>query len=456
MKIARWYDSALKHVDYAIASAQQALQLDNAHVGALTALEDFFRKQKRWSDLVSALARHAEVEQETQPRVDILLQLADTYETQIGDAAQAMFAYQRALDGDERCIDAINALERLYRRTQAWDRLVEVLSKKSQVVDDTEFAVRLKLQVGELWEDRLGDNERAVEAYKEVLAVDPQNLAALKALDSLYEKTGRMEEYLENLEHQLEISSPEGDRVEIYQRMAALWEEEFGKPDRAAEVLEKILLIDDRNQKAYRDLERLYQQERKWESLVDTYRKHILATNDAKDRIALYTKMGQVYETELRDLDRAIDAYSDVLNVEMDHIDALAGLARLYEETEQWDRAIEMMRRLLRVSDRPEAEGRPQLPPRQDLRRADEGAGARPGVPGRGAVAGSVARAVDAVAARHLQEARRLAEGGPADDPRRGEHGEPAREDAAAVRRREDLPGEAQRRRRRPRTCSRA
>jgi tetratricopeptide (TPR) repeat protein len=353
VKIARWYDSALKHVDYAIASAQQALQLDSAHVGALTALEDFFRKQKRWPDLVSALARHAEVETEAGPKVDILLQLADTYETQMGDAPQAMFAYQRALDGDERCIDAINALERLYRRTQAWDRLVDVLAKKSQVVDDTELAIKLKLQVGELWESRLGDNDRAVEAYKEVLAVDAQNIAALKALDSLYQKTGRMEEYLENLEHQLEISSPEGDRVEIYQRMATLWEEQFSKPDRAAEVLEKILLIDDRNPKAYRDLERIYQQERKWESLVDTYRKHILATTDATDRIALYTKMGQVYETELRDLDRAIEAYGDVLNVEADHVEALSGLARLYEETEQWDRAVEIMRRLLRVAADP-------------------------------------------------------------------------------------------------------
>jgi hypothetical protein len=37
-----------------------------------------------------------------------------------------MAAYQRTLDNDERWIDAINALERLYRRTQAWDRLVDV------------------------------------------------------------------------------------------------------------------------------------------------------------------------------------------------------------------------------------------------------------------------------------------------------------------------------------------
>ena len=146
--------------------------------------------------------------------------------------------------------------------------------------------------------------------------------------------------------------------------MAAAWEEKFGKPERATEVLEKILLIDERNAKAYRDLERLYRQERKWESLVETYRKHIAVTTDTTERIELYTQMGQVYEQELRDLDRAIEAYNDVLSFEDDHADALAGLARLYEETEQWDRAVEMMRRLIRVSTDPTPEGRPQLPAR--------------------------------------------------------------------------------------------
>src|SRR5678809_1808564 len=118
------------------------------------------------------------------------------------------------------------------------------------------------------------------------------------------------------------------DRVATYQKMATIWEENFAKPDRATEVLEKILLIDDRNAKAFRDLERLYRQERKWESLVDTYRKHLAVTGDTTERIDLFTKTGQVYEQELRDLDRAIDSYTDVLSVEDDHADALAGLAR--------------------------------------------------------------------------------------------------------------------------------
>src|SRR5688500_20166708 len=40
------------------------------------------------------------------------------------------------------------------------------LTRKSHTVEDGELAVKLRLQVGELWEERLGDNERAVEAFK--------------------------------------------------------------------------------------------------------------------------------------------------------------------------------------------------------------------------------------------------------------------------------------------------
>ncbi len=97
--------------------------------------------------------------------------------------------------------------------------------------------------------------------------------------------------------------------------MATVWEEQFAKPDRAAEVLEKILLIDERNPAAYRDLERLYRQERKWEHAGRHLpQAHPASPTTPNERIELYTKMGQVYEQELRDLDRAIEAYNDVLS----------------------------------------------------------------------------------------------------------------------------------------------
>ena len=178
VKIARWYDSAVSRTDYGIASAQPgAAAGPDAHGragGAGGLLPQAVAVARAGAGAGPPRRGRAP---EPARKVEILLALADTYETQLGDAAQAMLAYQQALDVDERCMDAIDALERLYRRTQAWDRLVDVLNKKSHTVDDGELAIKLRLQVGELWEERLGDNDRAVEAYKEVLTVDPQNLA---------------------------------------------------------------------------------------------------------------------------------------------------------------------------------------------------------------------------------------------------------------------------------------
>ena len=102
--------------------------------------------------------------------------------------------------------------------------------------------------------------------------------------------------------------------MSLYERMAAAWEERFGKLDRAAEALEKIVAIDNRNYGAYRELARLYQSAGKYEALVETYRNHIMATSDVATRIELYVAMGMVYEVELKEVDRAIEAYNDVLS----------------------------------------------------------------------------------------------------------------------------------------------
>jgi tetratricopeptide (TPR) repeat protein len=349
VKIARWYDSALDHTEYAIAAAKKAQTLDPDHVGAMAALADFHRKLGQWKELVGILSKHAEIEQDPERKVAVLLALADAFEVQLADVGQATASYERALRCDERCLRAIDALERLHRRSQAWDRLAEVLGKKSQVVSDTELAVKLRLQVGELWETRLGDNERAVEAYREVLTVDPQNLPALKALEQLYLKAGRTDAYLEVLEHQLEVTPADTERVNLYLRMAQVWEQQPGKSDRAIECLQHVLEVDEHQLRVYRDIERLYRADRNWDALVDIYRRHILVETEAQERTAVYLALGQLFEEELRDPDRAAEAYNDILTFDPDHTEALKGLSRIYEQTEQWDRAVEIMERLVNV-----------------------------------------------------------------------------------------------------------
>jgi tetratricopeptide (TPR) repeat protein len=277
--------------------------------------------------------------------------MAELWEGPLADQVQAVASYQAALEADPHSMAALSALERQYRQAQQWPDLIEVLQKKAGVLEDTEDVIRHKHQIGQLYEEKLGDGQRAVETYKEILSVDPQSLEALKALERLYERTGDMEHYLDVLEQQLDVTGTDEERISLYERMASAWEEQFRKPERACESLEKILLINDRHEPTLQALERLYRQERRSPELVETLRRHINAVNDPTVRISLYAQMGEVYEEELRDVDRAVEAYNDILSFDGDNNAALAALARLYEKIEDWDRAIESASRLVELTD---------------------------------------------------------------------------------------------------------
>ncbi|HTM19059.1 MAG TPA: tetratricopeptide repeat protein [Kofleriaceae bacterium] len=353
VKIGRWYGDHLSHVDYAIHSISQALRLNPNHLGALAALADFQRKRGSWGELVETLGKHAALEPDPAKKVELYLSLADLLETQLQDPMQAMAAYQQAAAADPACLDALVALERLYRRHQMWDQLIDVLGRTAELRTDEEEIIRLKREIGQLWDERMLDSGQAIIAYRSVLDTDPSNLHALRALEQLYEKTGQSEQYLEVLEAQLDASPTDAERISLYERMASAWEERFGKLDRASECLEKIVAIDQRNFAAYRELERLYRQDEKWESLVDTYRNHIMAITDPTARIDLYCAMGEIYELRLNDYDRAIESYNDVLTFDAEEPRALDALGRLYERIQEWDRAIDVMSSLVQSVELP-------------------------------------------------------------------------------------------------------
>ena len=203
-------------------------------------------------------------------RAEVNFALGELLENQVMDQGQAIGAYQQALANDPQSVPVLSSLERLYRFHQMWAPLIDVLGKKAAIDQDEREVTRLRLEIGQIWDLRLYDAGAAIGSYQAVLEADPTNLPALRALEQLYEKTGQSEKYLEVLEAQLDASPTDAERVSLYERMASAWEERFGKLDRAAEALEKIVALDGRNYGAYRELSRIYYQAGRWEALVET------------------------------------------------------------------------------------------------------------------------------------------------------------------------------------------
>jgi tetratricopeptide (TPR) repeat protein len=351
VKIGRWYAEHLSHLEYAIHSVQQALRIDPSHTGALGGMAELQRKRGSWSELIETLQRHAAVEPNAEKKTELYIQLAELLERQMQDLGGSIHSYQQALLHGPTSTTALTALDRLYRRVEQWEPLIDILTRRADLESDEQNVVKFRLEVGQIWDLRLYDAGQAIAAYNKVLDVDSQNLTALRALEGLYEKTNQSEKYLEVLEAQLDASDSDTERVPLYERMAAAWEERFGKLDRAAEALEKIVAIDNRNYAAYRELARLYQQAGRWEALVETYRNHIMSTSDVQQRVDLYVAMGTVYEDNLQDVDRAVEAYNDVLSFDADELRALGALGRLYEKMSEWDRAVDVMAHAVTLTD---------------------------------------------------------------------------------------------------------
>ena len=224
-------------------------------------------------------------------------------------------------------MDAINALERLYRRTQAWDRLVDVLSqevadRRRRRAGDQAAAAGRRAVGGAAGRQR--PRGRGLQGGADGRSAEPAGPEGARARCT--RRPGSMEALPRVLEHQLEVIAARGGRVALYQRMATIWEENFGKPDRATEVLREDP-ADRRAQPEGVPRPRApVPPGAQVGALVDNYRNTSWwSTTDTTERIDLYAQDGPGLRggaARPRPRHRGLQRRAPV---EADHVDALRG-----------------------------------------------------------------------------------------------------------------------------------
>jgi tetratricopeptide (TPR) repeat protein len=342
-RLGGWYAIRLDRPDYAVPSLRRALELDGTNRIAYAALAETQRKQSKWAELADTLRAHAEVEIDTQIKVDLLLGLGDLCESQLSSTSKAIEAYQSAADLDDSSDDALAALERLYRRDERWANLAKVLDRRAEIYEaggDTGRAAALRRELATMRAEKLGDLEGAIARYEAAVATNGTDAEALKALVDLYDKTGRTDDYINAMERLGQVA-PEGEKMATLRKLAM--ELEDRDPERAGQAYEKLIATDATADDAYRGLERVLERQENWYELVALQRRHIAAAKTPAQRVELYTASARIYENKLDDPHKAIESLLNVLAIEDTNRDALAGLPPLYVRTEAHDRAVDIL-----------------------------------------------------------------------------------------------------------------
>jgi golgin subfamily B member 1 len=344
-RLGRWYADKLDRFDYATPSLRRALELDGGNRAAHVTLAEVLRKQSKWAELADALRAHVTVEPEPDQQLDLYIALGDLCESHLAATAKAIEAYEAAAQLDAANDDALAALERLYRRDERWGNLAKVLERRADAVEaagDHGRAAAIRRELATLRADKLGDLEGAIARYEAAIDKDPADVAALKALEDLYEKTGRTEEYLGTLER-LAVYAPEAEKLATLRKLASELEDRDGAAERARAAYQSILDLEPAADDAFRGLGRILAAAGQWYELVALVDGHIAVAKSPAQKIQLHLEAAQIQERELSDPHRAIEGHLNALALDDTCRPALTALARLYQRTEAWDRAVQIL-----------------------------------------------------------------------------------------------------------------
>jgi tetratricopeptide (TPR) repeat protein len=346
LHLAKWYGDDLGHPEYAQPYYAQIVQLDPNNVGAFRQMGQLYRKSANWQQLGSTLTRALDVAVTDLDRKEILTELGELLDGQMSQTEQALTYFQRALEVDPQFIPALEHLERIYTSKGQNRELVDILTRKVPALSNVPDIANTKLRIAALYETTLADPTRGAQVYREVVELDPANLQALRGLARIYEMLQQWADLVRVLEAELDVVATERERIDLLSQLANLQEEHFLKADLAAARLEQVLEIDPNHEQAYFALERNYRKLRLWNELVSAYERHISATLERKTKVDLYGALAQVFAEEIEDVEKAIDAYRNIVDLDEQNVPALEALSRLYEKQGDAQQSIDFMTRV--------------------------------------------------------------------------------------------------------------
>src|SRR5215471_18176400 len=271
----------------------------------------------------------------------------------LDDPAHAYEALARALAEDPQNAEVQQSVERLARALRRLDDLVARYGRLVQSVADPERKNALYHKIARLAEADLGDDGQAAAAYVAALDVWPRDLEAANALEQLYLRRADYQNLVKLLLRKAEIVDDVGEKKTLYFRAAQLYEEVIEDLESAVGVFQHVLSVDDGDKAALDQLERLYIRLARWNELKNIYAKKAeLATTPAEKKQMLFV-LGQVYDRELGDPERAVETYSSIMDLDPEDYDAAQALDRLYQQLGPWYDLLAVLERQTELAPSP-------------------------------------------------------------------------------------------------------
>ncbi len=269
-------------------------------------------------------------------RGEILMAAAGLYRDMAEQLDRAEQVYRQVLEIDpddpELVTPAAEALAQIYAEQSEHAKLAEALEVQVRLVQDPPEHAELCERIAELYENVLGDDPKAIEAWKMRLSDDRSDETSLRSLERLYERTEQWSALVAVL-RQLEQAAVDGDeRRRTMVKAAEVLAERLEDTTEAIHAWRAVLDDFGSEIDTLSAIAKLYQKAERWDDLADVLEMWLSLADDLGERVELYTWLGDVRRLYQNDPSAALGAYREVLLLEPGHKAGRSALDALLED----------------------------------------------------------------------------------------------------------------------------
>jgi tetratricopeptide (TPR) repeat protein len=319
--------------DQALAVLQPLLDEHPDHADGLGLLIDTARALGEPARLHDALRRGAAAQADPHDAAALWREAASVAETALAEPALAIEDLRQLIEADESDRPGWTRLLALLANSGDHEALAESLGRRVNITDDEGERRELRYRLANHLVEKLERFEDAIVAYNEMLANEPNDIAALDELEALLRRLSRWPEVRELLERKLEAVDGEA-RIAVQEEMARLAEEQLQDATDAVEVLSRIVLEHPERDSTRVWLERLLTKEERWRDLAELLQGRMDRLRDAGDTDGyreLASQLASVLAEKLDDSDRAQDILNELLEIDPGYVPAILSLASVHE-----------------------------------------------------------------------------------------------------------------------------
>lgn len=327
-KIAALYEDRLADVPRAIDSLQRVLDLSPDHVPTMRNLGRLHERSGHWQELLALNDAEAKHCNDTKQVVSLAHRNAEIIEDQLKDRPAAIGAWERVLQLSPTYMPALRALGRLYGQDARWEALVKMYRTEAEISPSTDQAASLIHKIGELYEHKLKDANQAISSYREVLTLAPAFFPALRALARIYRTQGEWESLIEILHAEAANRTDPTERANAMFQVAALWEDQLAKPQKAIEGYQEVLRLAPSHASALHQLERLLTARDDVKELIVLLDRQT-QVGAGPGRVAGHLKLARLYLDRLNEIPRAATCCESALTIDPGNLPALRLLERI-------------------------------------------------------------------------------------------------------------------------------